>query len=69
MTLHGTWTGDPELDTCVLRLRFPEDTPSRNVTPITPPPLFPVHQFCVVSCHSAALLSHHSEKILCRLWF
>ncbi len=67
LQLRGTWTHS-ELNTCVLRLRFPEDMSSRNVTPKTPS-LFPFHQFCVASCHSALLLSQHSEKILCRLWF
>lgn len=33
------------------------------------PPSSLSHQFCVVSCHSATLLSHHSEKILSCLWF
>lgn len=62
ITLSDTWTHSG-LDTCVLRLRFPEDTSSRNVTPIIPS-LFPFHQFRVVSRDSAAPLSHHSKKIL-----
>lgn len=33
------------------------------------PPSSLSHQFCVPSCHSATLLSHHSDKILSWLWF
>lgn len=54
-----------ELNICV---QSPENTSGKNVTP-TAPSLSPFHQFCMVSCHSASLLSHHSDKIICHLWF